>query len=59
MIKITETLGMILICLFALGLALEAATKFTIGLFMVTFWGIVLGILLMGLARIASCWKGG
>ena len=50
---------MILICLFALGLALEAATKFTIGLFMVTFWGIVLGILLMGLARIASCWKGG
>ena len=46
---------MILICFFALGLALEAATKFTIGLFMVTFWGIVLGLLLMGLAGIASC----
>ena len=59
MIKITKTLGIILICFFAIGLALEAATKFTIGLFMVTFWGIVLGLLLKGLAGIASCWKGG
>ena len=42
MIKITKTLGMTLICLFAIGLAGEAATKFTIGLLMVAFWGLVL-----------------
>ena len=59
LLKITKTLGMILICFFALGLAGEAVTKLSIGLFMVTFWGIVLGLLLMGLAGIASCWKGG
>ena len=58
-LQITKILGICIICFFALGLALEAATKFTIGLFMVTFWGIVLGLLLMGLAGIASCWKGG
>ena len=33
---------MTLICLFAIGLAGEAATKFTIGLLMVAFWGLVL-----------------
>ena len=59
MINITKTLGMIVIGFFALGLALEAATKLTVGLLMVTFWGIILGLVLMGIAGFASCWKGG
>ena len=42
MIKITKTLGMTLICLFAIGLAGEAGIKLIIGLFMVIFWGLVL-----------------
>jgi len=42
MIIITKILGMTLIGLFLVGLAVEAATKLSIGLLMVAFWGLVL-----------------
>ena len=42
MAKILKTLGMIVIGGFLIGLAVEAATKFTVGLIMAAFWGLVL-----------------
>jgi hypothetical protein len=42
MIIITKILGMSLVGLFLIGLAVEAATKLSIGLLMVAFWGLVL-----------------
>ena len=42
LIKITKIFGIGIICLLAIGLAAEATIKISIGLFMVTFWGLVL-----------------
>lgn len=42
LIQIIKTLGLLLICLLALGLALEATIKLSIGLITVAFWGLVL-----------------
>jgi hypothetical protein len=39
---ITKILGIILVGLFLIGLVVEAATKLSIGLLMVAFWGLVL-----------------
>ena len=48
--KITQSIGIGIICLFAIGLAGEAGIKIAIGLLMVAFWGLVL----MGLWGICS-----
>ena len=42
LIKIIQTIGTGIVCLFAIGLAGEAGIKIVIGLFLVTFWGLVL-----------------
>lgn len=41
-LQITKTLGLLIICLLALGLAVEATIKLSIGLLTVAFWGIIL-----------------